>query len=119
VQTFEIAFASRYLDNLHRHLAKAKPTPAWEAVYRGIDIDTATVTGTLVAALNAHLIDDLPEALHASDVRTYHVADFFTLSRLIWRTAPPRRGLTNLSTRVCCAASLTVNRDSAPVTSTC
>jgi hypothetical protein len=42
----------------------------------------------LAAALNAHLISDLPEALHASDVRAYHVVDYLTMSRLIWRTAP-------------------------------
>jgi hypothetical protein len=88
VQTFEIAFASRYLDNLHRHLAEAKTTPPWAAVYNRVDDDTATITGTLAAALNAHLISDLPEALHASDVRAHHVVDYFTLSRLIWRTAP-------------------------------
>src|SRR5262249_38984764 len=73
VQTFEIAFASRYLDNLHRHLAKHKTTPQWAAVYSRIDDDTATITGTLAAALNAHLVSDLPEALHASDVRAHHV----------------------------------------------
>jgi hypothetical protein len=88
VQTFEIAFASRYLDNLHRHLAKAKTTPPWAAVYSRVDNDTATITGTLAAALNAHLISDLPEALHTSDVRAQHVVDYFTLSQLIWRTAP-------------------------------
>lgn len=88
VQTFEIAFARRYLDNLHRHLVMEKTTPAWAAVYRGIENDTATITRTLATALNAHLTSDLPEALHASDVRAYHVVDFFTLSRVIWRTAP-------------------------------
>jgi hypothetical protein len=88
VQKFEIAFASRYLDNLHRHLAKAKTTPPWAAVYNRVDNGTATITGTLAAALNAHLISDLPEALHASDVRAYHFVDYYTMSRLIWRTAP-------------------------------
>jgi hypothetical protein len=88
VQTFEIAFASRYLDNLHRHLVRQKTTQPWAAVYSPIDNDTATITGTLAAALNAHLISDLPEALHASEVRAHHVVDYFTLSRLIWRTAP-------------------------------
>jgi hypothetical protein len=88
VQTFEIAFASCYLDNLHRHLAKAKTAPPWAAVYSRIDNDTATITGTVAAALNAHLISDLPEALHASEVRAHHVVDYFTLSRVIWRTAP-------------------------------
>jgi hypothetical protein len=88
VQTFEIAFVSRYLDNLHRHLVVQKTTPAWAAVYRGIDDRTATVTRTLATALTAHLICDLPEALHASGVRACHVVDFSTLSRLIWRTAP-------------------------------
>jgi hypothetical protein len=88
VQRFEIAFASRYLDNLHRHLARAKTTPPWAAVYNHVNNGTATITGTLAAALNAHLISDLPEALHASDVRAYHFADYYTMSRLIWRTAP-------------------------------
>jgi len=88
VQRFEIAFASRYLDNLHRHLAKAETTPPWAAVYNRVDNGTATVTGTLAAALNGHLISDLPEALHASDVRAYHLVDYYTMSRLIWRTAP-------------------------------
>jgi hypothetical protein len=88
VQRFEIAFASRYLDNLHRHLAKAQTTPPWAAVYNRVGNDTAAITGTLAAALNAHLISDLPEALHASDVRAYHVVDYYTMSRLIWRTAP-------------------------------
>jgi hypothetical protein len=88
VQTFEIAFASRYLGNLHRHLTKAKTTPPWAAVYNRVDNDTAALAGTLAAALNAHLISDLPEALHASDVRAYQVVDYFTMSRLIWRTAP-------------------------------
>jgi hypothetical protein len=87
-QTFEIAFVSRYLDNLHRHLTMQQTTPAWTAVYRGIDDHTVTVARTLATALNAHLISDLPEALHASDVRAYHVVDYFTMSRLIWRTAP-------------------------------
>ena len=88
MQRFEIAFASRYLDNLHRHLAKAETTPPWAAVYNRVDNGTATVTGTLAAALNGHLISDLPEALHASDVRAYHLVDYYTMSRLIWRTAP-------------------------------
>jgi len=87
-QTFEIAFVSRYLDNLHRHLTMQQTTPAWTAVYRGIDDHTVTVARTLATALNAHLISDLPEALRTSDVRAYHVVDFFTLSRVIWRTAP-------------------------------
>jgi hypothetical protein len=87
-QAFEIAFVSRYLDNLHRHLRMEKTTPAWAAVYRGIDNHTATVARTLATALNAHLISDLPEALHTSDVHAHHVVDFFTLSRVIWRTAP-------------------------------
>ena len=42
----------------------------------------------MATALNAHLISDLPEALHASDVRAHHIVDYFTLSRVIWRTAP-------------------------------
>jgi hypothetical protein len=88
VKTFEIAFVGRYLDNLHRHLIMEKTTPAWAAVYRGIDDDTATIARTLATALNAHLICDLPEALHTSDVRAYHVVDFITLSRVILRTAP-------------------------------
>jgi hypothetical protein len=87
-QTFEIAFVSRYLDNLHRHLTMQQTTPAWTAVYRGIDDHTVTVARTLATALNAHLISDLPDALRTSDVRAYHVVDFFTLSRVIWRTAP-------------------------------
>jgi hypothetical protein len=88
VQTFEIAFASRYLDNLHRHLAEDKTTPPWTAVYRRVDDGTATITTTLAAALNAHLISDLPEALHRSDVRAHHILDYSALSRVIWRTAP-------------------------------
>ena len=88
VQTFEIAFASRYLDNLHRHLTEARTTVPWAAVYSRVDNETTTIAGTLTAALSAHLISDLPEALHASDVRAHHFVDFFALSRLIWGTAP-------------------------------
>jgi hypothetical protein len=88
VKTFEIAFASRYLDNLHRHLAEDKTTPPWTAVYSRVDDGTATITTALAAALNAHLISDLPEALHTSDVCAHHIVDYLTLSRLIWSTAP-------------------------------
>jgi len=88
VKRFEIAFASRYLDNLHRHLGEDKTTPPWTAVYGRVDDGTATIATVLAAALNAHLISDLPEALHTSDVRAYHIVDFFTLSRVIWQTAP-------------------------------
>jgi hypothetical protein len=110
VQTFEIAFASRYLDNLHRHLAKDKTTLPWAAVYNRVDNNTATITGTLAAALNAHLISDLPESLYASDVRAHHVVDFFTMSRLIWSTAPDAIAAVESSynadlSPLCCAQS--------------
>ena len=88
VQAFEIEFASRYLDNLHRHLTEKKMTPPWAAAYRHADNEKATIPGFLAAAMNAHLLSDLPEALYASDVRAHHVVDYFTLSRLIWGTVP-------------------------------
>jgi hypothetical protein len=88
VQAFETALARRYLDNLHRHLTEKKTTPPWAAADHHADNEKATITGPLAAAINAHLISDLPEALHASGVRAHHFADFFTLSRLIWGTAP-------------------------------
>ncbi|KUH85596.1 MULTISPECIES: DUF5995 family protein [unclassified Mycobacterium] len=88
VQTFDVAFAGRYLDNLHRHLCQARTTPPWAAANRHVDTDPAAIAGAVAAALNAHLISDLPEALHASSVRARHVFDYQTLSRLIWQTAP-------------------------------
>jgi Family of unknown function (DUF5995) len=88
VQTFDVAFAKRYLDNLHRHLREQQTTPPWQEVYRRADVQTASTTAILAASLNAHLITDLPEALHASGVRHKHAVDFQTLSGLIWATAP-------------------------------
>ena len=76
-----------YLDNLHRHLREEKPTPPWEAVYRHCDTDPVSITAIVAAALNAHLISDLPEALHASAVRPHHFLDYQTLSRRILATA--------------------------------
>ncbi len=87
VQNFDVAFAGCYLDNLHRHLREEKPTPPWEAVYRHCDTDPVSITAIVAAALNAHLISDLPEALHASAVRPHHFLDYQTLSRRIWATA--------------------------------
>lgn len=88
VQTFDVAFAKRYLDNLHRHLREQQTTPPWHEAYRRADVQTASVTTILAAALNAHLITDLPEALHVSGVRYKHAVDYQTLSGLIWATAP-------------------------------
>ena len=88
VQTFDVAFAKRYLDNLHRHLREQQATPPWYQAYRRADVQTASVTTILAAALNAHLITDLPEALHVSGVRYKHAVDYHTLSGLIWATAP-------------------------------
>jgi hypothetical protein len=88
VQTFDVAFAGRYLDNLHRHLRRERTTPPWAVVYSRVGADTASIAGTTAAALNAHLISDLPEALHASGVRAHHVFDYQTLSGLIWQTVP-------------------------------
>jgi Family of unknown function (DUF5995) len=88
VQTFDIAFAKRYLDDLHRHLREEKTTAPWEEVYRRTDADATSTAAVVAAALNAHLVIDMPEALHASGVRASHLVDHQTLSRIIWATAP-------------------------------
>jgi hypothetical protein len=88
VQAFDVAFAGRYLENLHRHLRQERTTPPWAAAYRRVDADAVSTAGTVAAALNAHLISDLPEALHASGVHARHVLDYRTLSRQVWQTAP-------------------------------
>ena len=87
VQDFDVAFAGRYLDNLHRHLREETTTPPGEAVYRHCESDPVSITAIVAAALNAHLISDLPEGLHASAVRPHHILDYQTLSRRIWATA--------------------------------
>lgn len=88
VERFDVAFVRRYLDGLHRHLRGEEPMAAWRAMYVRIDAGAASIAGTVADALNAHLINDLPEALHESRVRAYHVLDYQRLSSLIWRTAP-------------------------------
>jgi hypothetical protein len=88
VERFDAAFVRRYLDGLHRHLRGEAPAAAWRTMYVRIDAGTASIVGTVADALTAHLINDLPEALHESRVRPYHVVDYQRLSSLIWRTGP-------------------------------
>jgi hypothetical protein len=82
VRAFDLAFARHYLDGLHRHLRGERPRRAWRTAYRRTGL-----TSALAAALTAHLIVDLPRSVADAGTRPWHVRDFDTLSRLIWRTA--------------------------------
>jgi len=88
VERFDVAFARRYLTDLHRYLRGDQPSPPWRAMYLRIDAGTAGVAGAAANALNAHLVNDLPQALHESRVRPHHVLDYQRLSSLIWDAAP-------------------------------
>jgi len=87
VEAFDVAFARRYLDNLHAHLTGAQVSRPWRHFYALSADGSLSVGRVLAAALNAHIVVDLPQALHAAGSQARHLGDYRTISGQIFATA--------------------------------
>jgi hypothetical protein len=87
VETFDRDFARRYLKDLHAHLTGGQVGTQWRIFYELTADDSLGVGRLVAAALNAHIVVDLPEALHAARTQERHLGDYRTISGEIFATA--------------------------------
>jgi hypothetical protein len=87
VEKFDRDFARRYLKDLHAHLTGGPVSTPWRHFYELTANDSLTAGRLAAAALNAHIVVDLPEALHAARSRERHLGDYRTISGEIFATA--------------------------------
>jgi Family of unknown function (DUF5995) len=87
VETFDHDFARRYLKDLYAHLTGGHVSAPWRHFYELTANDSLSVGRLVAAALNAHIVVDLPEALHAARSQERHLGDYRTISGEIFATA--------------------------------
>ena len=58
-----VDFAGRYMANLEAALTRGEPSWAWERYYELADRDDVSKTRSVLMAMNAHLLLDLPHSL--------------------------------------------------------
>ena len=72
-----VDFAGRYMANLEAALTRGEPSWAWERYYELADRDDVSKTRSVLMAMNAHLLLDLPHSLAAIGTTEENKADFF------------------------------------------
>lgn len=70
-------FAGRYLQNLHAVLTRGEPSWAWGRYYELADRDDVSKTRSVMVAMSAHLLLDLPHSLAEIGTTEAHKEDFF------------------------------------------
>jgi Family of unknown function (DUF5995) len=87
VERFDGDFARRYLKDLHAHMTGGQVGIPWRHFYELTADDSLSVGRLVAAALNAHIVVDLPEALHAARSKERHLGDYRAISGEIFATA--------------------------------
>jgi hypothetical protein len=87
VEAFDRDFARRYFKDLHAHLTRGRVSTPWRHFYDLTADDSLSVGRLVAAALNAHIVVDLPEALHAAHTQERHLGDYRAISGEIFATA--------------------------------
>ncbi len=72
-----VDFASRYFANLEAALTRNDPSWAWERYYDLADRSDVSKTRSVIVAMCAHLLLDLPHSLAAINSTEDHKEDFF------------------------------------------
>lgn len=72
-----VDFARRYMVNLEAVLTRGEPSWAWKRYYELADREDVSRTRSLIMAMNAHLLLDLPHSLAAIDTTEENKDDFF------------------------------------------
>lgn len=83
-----IAFARRYLENLHGHLTGGEVSPQWRKYYKIAQDCQVGYGRTLGVAIATHLMVDLPYALHDVNSQEIHEADFVLFGEVSLRIFP-------------------------------
>lgn len=83
-----IAFARRYLENLHAHLSNEQPSPQWKKYYTLAQNCAVGYGRTLGVAIATHLMVDLPYALNDVDSVAHHEDDFILFGEVSLRIFP-------------------------------
>lgn len=76
VTAVSLDFFKRYLENLHGHLTGGPVTPYWQNFYDKTAECNLSPGRVLLAALNAHVIIDLPQAVATAGSSQRNVDDF-------------------------------------------
>ena len=82
-----VDFASRYMDNLRSALKGQEPSWAWKHYYRLAMRDDVSRTRSVVVAMCAHLMLDLPYSLVAIDTTEDNKNDFFVFGDMMIEVA--------------------------------
>ena len=72
-----VDFAGRYMANLEAVLTRGEPSWAWQRYYELADRDDVSRTRSVLMAMNAHLLLDLPHSLAAIGTTEENKQDFF------------------------------------------
>ena len=72
-----VDFASRYMANLEAALTRGEPSWAWVRYYELADREDVSKTRSVLMAMNAHLLLDLPHSLAAIETTEENKEDFF------------------------------------------
>lgn len=72
-----VDFAGRYMENLEAVLTRGEPSWAWQRYYELADRDDVSRTRSVLMAMNAHLLLDLPHSLAAIGTDEENKQDFF------------------------------------------
>ena len=72
-----VDFAGRYMANLEAALTRGEPSWAWDRYYELADREDVSKTRSVLMAMNAHLLLDLPHSLAAIGTTEENKEDFF------------------------------------------
>ena len=67
-----VDFAGRYMENLEAALTRGEPSWAWKRYYQLADREDVSKTRSVLMAMSAHLLLDLPHSLAAIDTQEDH-----------------------------------------------
>ncbi len=78
-----VDFGARYFESLNAVLTRGEPSWAWDRYYELADREDVSRTRSVMMAMSAHLLLDLPHSLAAVDTTEDHKEDFFRFGNVL------------------------------------
>jgi hypothetical protein len=88
MQIFDILFAKYYFDALYHFVRHRTCAPAWELLFTQCQKNKLMRWQYLALGVNAHVNNDLPLALQASNFGQAYYTDFQKINQIIYQSIP-------------------------------